>query len=262
MSKQHQAFSLIELIFVMIIVGIVVSVSTTAILQLYQNHTTQQRLNTLSFKLQQGANQIQNRLTHAIPHTIKITANTIEWVGADYDSFSTTSTPLWSGYCDINATLHPYATAIHTPGSHLTKLNTILHNLSNKKRSISHTTLFFYGNPKAYPIKEIQDDTTLILTSPLTKGDKISPHYHFAWSAYRISPQKTPSAIPFNLYLTYNYQPWHPKGDHYKQQTLLLTHVADFKILQTPDRLTFKLCLADKETHPHITSCQERVIPL
>lgn len=257
-----QAFSLIEVIFVMIILGIVVSLSSTAILQLYQNQVLQKTLSTVNFTLQHSANQIQNRLIHAIPASLFITTNSISWVGSDYDSFSTMSQPLWSGYCDINATLKPPMLKVYSPGSQLTQLNTLIKNLSNKKRNISHAALFFHHQSKPHPIQSIQDNTTFILKSPLTKGSKVSSHYALAWSGYNIFPINVTSATHFDLALSYNYQPWHLQGDKYKQTSLLIKNVSLFKLTQTVQSLSFKLCIFKKYSDETLSACQERVIPL
>jgi len=153
-----KAFSLIELIFVMVILGIVASLSSQIIVQVYDNYLTQRALYNTTTKTEMVANQIVNRLTFAIDGTTitkevdnygtptggfiegtdwimlrdigaagtKFT--TVEWIGYDNDSFAAGATPYWSGVAD-------YTTATRdsfvSPGSDFSNVATIMTNLSN-----------------------------------------------------------------------------------------------------------------------------------
>ena len=155
MKKSHAGFSLIEVIFVLVILGIVASISSSIIVQVYENYITQNALYKITTKTELIANQIVNRLTYRIQGTTiakdpakigfiegtdwimlkdipKFDNNftTIEWIGYDNDSFTAREEPGWSGIAD-------YTTAsknsILTPASHLTQTATIMNNLSQGK---------------------------------------------------------------------------------------------------------------------------------
>lgn len=148
-----KAFSLIEVIFVLVILGIVASISSQIIVQVYESYILQNALYKTSTKTELVATQIVNRLTYAIEGTtiakdtnktgtvegvnwiklknIPSTDNnftTVEWIGSDNDSFSAGATPYWSGVANYETASR---NSLTTPGSHLTDAATIMNNLSN-----------------------------------------------------------------------------------------------------------------------------------
>ncbi len=162
MIKMKKAFSLIEVIFVLTILGIVASISSQIIVQVYENYITQKALYNTTTKTEIAINQIVNRLAFAIDGTTvskdplnppysKATENnnwlslkdiditlpnfrrftTIEWIGYDNDSFSAGEAPYWSGVANYDTTASKGA--FETPGSQLNLTRTIISNLSNGK---------------------------------------------------------------------------------------------------------------------------------
>ncbi len=154
-----KAFSLIEVIFVLVILGIVASISSQIIVQVYESYITQNAIYRTSLKTELAANQIVNRLTYAIQGTtiakepnkiydenmttwamledIDVMNNPnhkklimLEWIGYDSDSFSAGATPYWSGVANYESAT---TTDFKTPGSRLSRASKIIKNLSNKK---------------------------------------------------------------------------------------------------------------------------------
>jgi prepilin-type N-terminal cleavage/methylation domain-containing protein len=161
MKQTRPAFSLIEVIFVLIILGIVASISSSIIAQVYENYITQNALYKVTTKTELVSNQIVNRLTYRIQGTTiakdpnktgfiedtdwimlknipKADNNftTIEWIGYDNDSFTAGEEPAWSGVADYTTA---DITSITTPASHLSVASSIMSNLSNGKVDLSHT---------------------------------------------------------------------------------------------------------------------------
>jgi len=154
----RKAFSLIEVIFVLVILGIVASISSQIIVQVYENYITQRAVYNVSTKTELAINQIVNRLTYSIVDsaiakdpgnagnfrllTNLVTADdgnltVLEWVGYDNDSFAAGAAPYWSGvanYEDATVNMPKTAfTAFDSPGSNLNKVDTIIQNLSNNQ---------------------------------------------------------------------------------------------------------------------------------
>jgi len=154
MKKVKKAFSLIEVIFVLVILGIVASISSQIIVQVYENYITQRAVYNTSTKTELVATQIVNRLTYAIlgttiakdisnPGTLEGTNwiklkdipsadnnfTTIEWIGYDNDSFSADSTPYWSGVANYETASRD---SFISPASHFSSVATIMSNLSKK----------------------------------------------------------------------------------------------------------------------------------
>jgi len=153
----RKAFSLIEVVFVLVILGIVASISSQIIVQVYDNYITQKALYKTTTKTELVANQIVNRLTYVIDGTTiakdpnssspysKATEGinwirlenippddnnftTVEWIGYDNDSFSANATPYWSGIANYETAS---SNSTITPASTLSSATTIISNLSN-----------------------------------------------------------------------------------------------------------------------------------
>ena len=180
MIKAKKAFSLIEVIFVLIILGIVSSLSSQIIVQVYESYITQNALYKTSTKTEMAINQIVNRLTFAIqgttitkdpltpPYTLGSRGinwlrlqdldinlpgfnrfTTIEWIGYDNDSFAAGSTPYWSGLADYERATR---NAFVTPGSQLASAATIMNNLSQGKVDLTP------AHPAAVIFKQIDNN--------------------------------------------------------------------------------------------------------
>jgi prepilin-type N-terminal cleavage/methylation domain-containing protein len=224
--KYHnkQAFTLLEVVFVIVILGIVASVGSTIIAQLYENYIVQRAMHRVSVKTELAVNQIVNRLTYRIstsviardpagggsfmklvdiPMGVSNKNNTIlEWIGYDNDSFSAQARPGWTGYCDTTATASPN---IETPGSDLTFTNTVIGHLSGGSTPALALLFSLSGNEDTPGTGVYQDancygyngDTSCIhqvsisgtkLTTNRVAGTNISSHYKLAWTAYALVP--------------------------------------------------------------------------
>jgi len=225
------AFSLLELVFVIVILGIVSSIGSQIIVQVYDSYISQRALHRSSVKTELAAVQLVNRLTYSIPHTVigRKDANTIEgidyipvgttdytileWIAADEDSFGAISatTPLgrrprWSGYADVDSST---IDSLATPGSRLTELNEVIANLSPKGTGIGDGAVLF--SPPSYnahtvgysettrstagihTVLNATNDTTLALDTQANRT--IREHYKFTWTAYAVVPTN-PHVLP------------------------------------------------------------------
>jgi prepilin-type N-terminal cleavage/methylation domain-containing protein len=168
------AFTLLELIFVIIILGVVASIGSSIIANVYQNYLVQRATYRASLKTEIAAQHIANLLGYRLPNTTIArnpnnlsdnvlvtdptyatdnTHTTLEWIGMDIDGFSARLMPPWNGFCDVNASTQ---SNIITPGSNLQLANTILRNLSNNQVSLGgsqYPAIFFrtavYAKPSA-----------------------------------------------------------------------------------------------------------------
>ncbi len=251
-KRLKPAFSMLELIFVIVILGIVASIGSELIAKVYSNYIVQRAAHRSSSKTEIAATQIANRLSYAIPNTIiavnhypsgptnkeslesltDTSATILQWTGYDHDSFNALG---WSGLADINTTATT-ATAISTPGSDLTLASSIMINLNG---NMSNAAIFFprtfSTNNIGYGVAIIGDSTditgltkiasaaggiiTLDAVADLT-GKIIREHYKISSSAYAIVPVKKDGTticqtgdFPCDLVLRYNFQPW--QGENY-----------------------------------------------
>jgi len=165
-----RAFSIIEVVFVIVILGIVASISSQIIVQVYDNYITQKAIYKVSTKTEIVANQIVNRLTYAIEESAIIKTDSfknnpthtegvdwkkmndindtdnfaiVEWIGYDNDSFSAGATPYWSGVSDYETATK---SIFDSPASQLGKVDEIIKKLSNNQvslNSIQHPAIVF-----------------------------------------------------------------------------------------------------------------------
>ena len=227
-SSSHYAYSMLELIFVIVILGIVSSIGSQVIVGVYESYLTQRALHRTSTKTELAISQIANRLSHSIEGTVigrkddsKITPisnipfsgvndyKILEWIGSDDDGFTAvtdaTLKPEWSGYCDINASV---LNRVSTPGSKLSSLNTIIQALSSPgaTTSVSDAVILFPGatahtvgfvetgrkSSNVHPVQSVNADGNITLDNRAAPDSNrtVKEHYKLAWSAYAIVPLK------------------------------------------------------------------------
>jgi prepilin-type N-terminal cleavage/methylation domain-containing protein len=296
----RRGLTMLELVFVIVILGIVASIASSIIVQVYESYIVQRALHRSSTKAELAATQIVNRLTYRISSSVigKIkstgeylpidqipndTYNILEWIAYDNDSFSAQSTPGWSGFCDVDANGTNPRIDISTPGSNLVDTNIIIGKLSNSTKNISNAAIIFagheYNSTKNYIANCMGfDDSTCISPISAASGTSITltddnpkvitDQYKLAWSAYAIVPTivADPGARGLNgdiydLTLHYNYQPW--KGENYdnnSSSSTLVTNVVSFRFIGKGDTVRFKICVAESIGDANVTSCKEKAV--
>ncbi len=253
--KVKPAFSMLELIFVIVILGIVASIGSQIIVQVYDSYITQRALHRSSIKTELAATQLANRLAYSIPGTVigRKADNTtfkaiedipatdtdyriLEWISYDADSFAAVTAttnagkrPVWSGYCDVNDSS---INSLSTPGSRLSELTAIINALSPTAKSIADAAVLFpstytstsvgfwdgaAGNTDGiHSVSGSSDDATLDLDPKANRT--IKEHYKLAWTAYAIKPTN-PHVMPGTTGTVYDLELWYDyqpwNGDSY-----------------------------------------------
>ena len=202
MNHFKKAFTLLEMTFVIVILGIVAGISSEVIATSYENYINQRAVYRSSIKTELLASQIVNRLSYAIPGSIvgrraagggntlvditniPIGGNNniiaLEWIGYDRDSFISRDTistpdtaikrrPGWSGFCDLVATNRPNPAVnlinFVTPGSNLNLTNRIIANLSAGRTAGAYD---IRGSALYFPVATLQihDAANTYLAAP------------------------------------------------------------------------------------------------
>ncbi len=222
--KNRKAFSMLELVFVISVLGIVASIGSQIIVQVYESYISQKAIHNSSIKTELAATQLVNRLAYSIPGTVigrkdaavfnaieNIPIGTtdrviLEWIGEDADSFGAIASmvssgfarsPVWSGYADVAASS---INTLSTPGSRLTALDGIISNLSAS--GIANAAILFPSTYNAHtlgyqetpagtidgihPISGQGGNTSLTLDAKANRT--IKEHYKLAWTAYAVVP--------------------------------------------------------------------------
>jgi len=265
---------MLELIFVIVILGIVASIGSEIIVKVYESYIVQRAQHRATLKTELAATQIANRLASAIPGTVyRIRSNNtyepidsnfpggidgddyigIRWVGSDTDSFSATSTPGWSGFCDINATT-TISPTISTPGSNLNISTTIITNLAGGTFPSFNPSVYFPYDPIAYPVTTPSGST---LTFTGTIPTHIVEHYKLAWSSYALV------VTGGDLYLHYNFSPTPGVNGTSVggSSSLLMKNISTFKFKAAGRTVRFKICKEEPISEDvNITACKEKAV--
>ncbi len=220
-----KAFTMLELVFVIAILGIVASISSSVIVQVYEAYIMQRATHNASIDTELAINQITNRLTYRINNSLLArkpgstgitdtdalpidelnaaqldTYTGLEWINYDHASFSGYQTPAWSGFCDLSTSDYNH---IDTPGSDLTQLNAGSYALVFMGRpdyriggrSYSTRRCMYHSNGCIFPVNP-QGSTTLNFTGA---GDRVANEmiytefYQLAKTAYAVIPEADPS---------------------------------------------------------------------
>lgn len=259
---------MLELVFVIVILGIVASIGAEMIANVYEAYIVQRAEHRATIKTELAATQIANRLASAIPGTVvrrnALSGGVIEgindfmsldgdeytvlqWVGSDMDSFSATATPGWSGFCDINTSTQ---TSISTPGSSLTLTNTIIWQLSGSTKTIADAAIYFPDDTNAYGIQTGSAEMLTLDSNIL----HIVEHYKLAWTSYALVVDNG------DLYLYYNFLP--ERGTAVTgSSSLLMKNISTFKFRGDGRTIRFKICKEEPIGDGfNITACKEKAV--
>jgi len=273
------AFSMLELIFVIVILGIVSSIGASVIAQVYESYIINRAQYRASIKSEQTLNQISNRLRYAIPGTVgarattgsvfiplteisgTATRNVLQWVGYDGDSFEAIDSdsnrkPGWSGFIDLDAST---TTTLVTPGSNLGLTNEIIGNLSGSAKLFADAKLF---SPDGIaPITVSGGSGESISVSGLSSGDTITERYKLAWSSYAIVFEGS------DLWLYHNFAPTFGvslPAVTPQNRSLLLSNVTTFSFKGSEGSIRIKVCqyenMNTNATADAARSCKEKII--
>ncbi|DAB40342.1 MAG TPA: prepilin-type cleavage/methylation domain-containing protein [Sulfurovum sp. UBA12169] len=269
----HSAFTLLEVTIVITILGIVASLASELIAQVYQSYILQRAEHRAALKTELAATQIANRLRYAIPGTVIRRVDTtgapeeistsmahnpddytvLQWVAYDGDGFEAITSdanrkPGWSGFCDVDAST---AHTIQTPGSNLELAKTIIENLSDHNKTIADAALYFPQDPPVAHGISGETGETLTLDG---NASKIAEHYKLAWSSYALVVENG------DLYLYYNFAPL-PNATIGITKSLLLKNVSTFKFQGAGRTVRFKICRDENIGDEfNITSCKEKAV--
>ena len=275
-KTNRSAFSMLELVFVIVILGIVASLGAEIIAKVYENYIVQRAQHRASIKTQLALNQITNRLRYAIPGTIirrvgkAGTAETfdqalasdqdaytvLQWVAYDGDSFEAITTdsnrqPGWSGFCDLDASS---SNTIKTPGSNLTLANTIIGKLSANTKNIANAVVYFPQDLTDYGINSGTTDI-ITLDANMPSGSRMMERYKLAWTSYALVVEANN-----DLRLYYNFSPSFAATIG-GTSSLLIKDVTNFKFKGGGGTTRIKICVEEDigET-ASIPSCKEKAV--
>jgi len=261
----------------------------------YESYIVQNALHHASSKTDLAVKQIAARLSNRISLSVigKKTDGTflpisqitpvdadydiLEWIGYDNDSFSATSRPGWSGFCDINASTKTF---LSTPGSNLSTTTSIITNLGGAVTDaaiIFNSSQYKVSTPVKFYSAATMGYTNATTISPVASfpssiGINVSDNnaktlydqYKLAWSAYAIVPVvHADDPDLFRLDLHYNYQPWNSNMQYDNANTkvsTLVDNVTVFNFIGQAGTIRFKLCVQETIGDETVNICKEKAV--
>ncbi|WP_024955393.1 prepilin-type N-terminal cleavage/methylation domain-containing protein [Sulfurospirillum arcachonense] len=295
---KRKAFTMLELVMVIVVMGIVASIGAEIVAKLYENYIKTRAINRLQAQTELVLDQIAMRLQYRIKDSVRAiqpggvgtialsnaddTYNVIEWIGASNESFMANG---WSGFIDLDSNdTNATPRTLKTTGSDLNITNDIVNALTYGNVSLNpgpgdKPAIIFKGTSR-YNVDNyynaIADNHTLIIernpavldrfTIPIADDNvtdgEIFEQYYLSHSAFAIVPNP-PNSNDFNLTLRYNYQPW--EGESYVNDgntSVLVEHASTFRFAQFGETIRVKLCIHDNNQSGNydFSFCKERVI--
>ena len=292
-----KAFTMMELIFVIVIVGILSKYGVEFMAQAYKGFIFSKINNTLQGQSSSAVEFISKRLSYRIKDSViarkangtytsvsNATGSNytiLEWVGSDSDNFRGDALPNYSSIIDLNAST---ASNLHSPDTNTTRLNTLIGRLSQGNSSLSTSALYFigsnsdittsYGWTNGTPAFSTQKNvamhrikagtTTEDFSSSIAgvdfSGVDVFEYYKLAWTAYAI----VYNTATKKLKLYYDYQPW--AGESYStsgkniKSILIMDNVSTFKFGAIGSLIKVQVCVQSQLTGEKYSICKEKTI--
>ncbi len=295
----RKGLTLIELVFVIVVFGILASIGSEVIAKLYENRLIAQATQEASDRAQFGLETIAKRLMYRVkdseiarkssnPLGTAITLSStvtdrdiLEWIGYAFEAMRgnwnatlSYNQPGFSGLCDLNTS---DKTKLVSPGSDFSKARSIIlstsYNSVDLNNNNSGAAVIFKGGYVAghdpltgyftspYPdVYKVHRRNNTSLTFENTGSKTLYEHYYLVYSAYAIVPRLTAQG-DYNLTLYYDYRPW--MGQNYTQgkHKLLLAHVSRFKFRKIDKAVELLLCATKKISNDfNVTICGKKVV--
>jgi len=300
MKKIRNAFTMVELVAVIVIFGIIAAIGSEIYVKIYENYMVSRVMNNLHTKTELAIEQIAKRLQYRIKDAtigrrtsnldeyiytgspaLDDTYRILEWIGYDDAGLKgfhngTIYAPAWSGFIDVDDSNGTY---LSTPGSDLDKENSIIQSISHGDANLTDAGIIFIGRAGDFNISKYgwspstdteyvydiaEHNRTTILITDGQKPQEIYERYKLVWTAYAIAPDPLTCNSDCNITLYENYQPW--QGDAFDdtgkniRKHLLIEHVTTFKFKQDGDVIRLKLCVKDQIVGKDVSICKEKVV--
>jgi prepilin-type N-terminal cleavage/methylation domain-containing protein len=286
MQKIRNAFTMLELIFVIVIMGIIGTFGTEFLAQSYNSYIYSQVNNTLQSNSATAVEFIATRLQHRIKKSVIARidgagfvplANVLpgnatlydgfEWVSADIDNFRGLNAPNWSGIIDLNDPFTAAANLI-SPATNTGAINTTIFRLSNGASGIGDSALYFIGrgvddvingygwngaiNNQSGTMHPITAGATVNSFTPRTLipsfagGSEVSEYYKLAWTANAVILRNRDADGIGDLFFYYDYQPWDGESYQNAKRVLLMEGVKTFQAMALGNVIKIQVCTASR----------------
>ncbi|OHE02951.1 MAG: protein containing prepilin-type N- cleavage/methylation domain protein [Sulfurimonas sp. RIFCSPLOWO2_12_36_12] len=294
---RKSAFTLLELIFVIVVIGILSKFGIELLAQAYKSFIFSSINNSLQANSAMAVETIASRLQYRIKDSViarrlngtfvGLAGNTdpnipiLEWVGTDIDGFrgNAGTAPLWSGIIDLDLS---GSAALVSPATDTGALNTLIGTLSNTGSGINDAALYFVGsdsdiNNYGWSGVALTDHNTSVM-HPINSGANVDEfvsgiggvnfsgadiyeYYQLAWTAYAVGiTDYNASTNTGTLTLWYDYQPWN--GQNYAthgKPVKLMDGVSTFQFKAVGSIVKIQVCV-NSDVVEDYSLCKEKTI--
>ncbi len=279
----RKGFTLLELVFVIVIFGILSKFGADLLYKIYENYVYSNTFNRLENQSEAAVKQIANRLQYRIKDstisrtdvtstdiipiadTTAATRNVLEWISVDIDGWRGTTAgstaPQWSGFIDLSASS---ATALVSQGTSTSADDMAIFfigsnvDLNSSAFGWDGTDIGTQVGVAMHPITITAADTLTTTDGNFTNVD-VYEYYQLAKTAYAVSLENG------NLFLYHDYQPW--SGDQIsvaadRTQSLIMENVTSFKFTPMGDIMIIQVCVGDNNVTGvgEYSICKEKVV--
>ncbi len=296
MKIKKNAFTLVEMVFVIVVLGIVAVIGNSIIAKIYESYIYSRSVNELQTKTELALTQISKYLSFRVKNSIiarkpsgKFVSlsdvdgsyKILEWIGYNNEGFEGNGTdPGWSGFVDLDSP-ETNQTQIKTSGSQLSLAEQNIYALSNGEVNLSDPSqssdpnssaaIIFDGLPNDFNVShygwynsgdhdyvfKVKRSGSDVLKFIENKPKTVYEHYKLTWSAYALVPNPL-GGSDVNLTMYYNFRPWMDENYTDGNSSVLIEHVTTFKFLQKGDTIRLKLCIKNPKVNDIF--CKEKVV--
>ena len=291
--KLRSAFSMIELIFVIVIMGIVAKFGTEFLAESYKSFIFSKVNNQLQSNSATAVEFIASRLQYRIKDSViarkdktdfKALADAdenypiVEWISSDMDGFRGLGKPTWSGVIDLN---HIDATdkLLISPETNTTAIDELIEKLSYNSHGVDNIALYFIGSNSdidgygwdgnalttqedvMHPVKAGDNENEFVpregntTTTNSFSGVDVYEYYKLAWTANALQVDANNSLIFY-----YDYQPW--DGENYKdngKSAVIIENVSTFRAMAIGSVMKIQVCVKSDLIEEY-SLCKEKTI--
>lgn len=276
MTKKS-AFSMLELIFVIVIIGILGKFGVELLAGAYQNFLHTKINNKLQDQSSIAVEFIAKRLSYRISDSVigRVTAadydgiqgidpnknyRVLEWVQRDIDGWRGNTRPFWSGIADLNNSVAAGA-AIDTPETNTTEINNLIQILSDTNSTINDAAIYFIGSNNdvnssygwqgaaVAGVGAAMHRITAFAQNSLNSnfaGVDIYEYYQLSWTANAVAIEDDGKGNgTYNLVFYYDYQPWNGERytDNVAKKSTIMENVATFQFRAVGSMIKIQVCV-------------------
>lgn len=279
---KRYAFSMLELVFVIVIMGIIGKFGVEFLAKAYQSFIFTKINHSLQANTASSVEFIATRLQYRIKDSIiarkatgvatdfdalaSVDSNVtvaqeytiLEWVSTDIDGFRGDNKPYWSGVADIDAVPLGTTNLIISPDTNTTAMNTLIGILSDTNSTINDGAIYFIGSNNDVVSGYGWDGSTVAIdaqsgamhpintTANINEFQLDTGNFSEVYEYYSFA--WTANAIVLsadgNLTLHTGYQPW--EGESYTgadKQDLLMQDVDTFQFMAIGSIVKIQICV-------------------